>query len=78
MGWAAWFLTAASFLAAGVLFVPDALGLGRPRDSAAAAVRLVHLFAFSTAWAPNPNSSPPAARQPQHSHRPQIQILETS
>ncbi|CAD6255800.1 unnamed protein product [Miscanthus lutarioriparius] len=45
MGWAARFLTAVSFLAAGVLFAPDALGAG-----AAAAARLVHVLAFATAW----------------------------
>ncbi|CAL4986019.1 unnamed protein product [Urochloa decumbens] len=52
MGWAARFLTAVSFLAAGVLFAPDALRLGGSGDGAAAApaARLVHLLAFSTAW----------------------------
>ncbi|CAO2145068.1 unnamed protein product [Urochloa humidicola] len=53
MGWAARFLTAVLFLAAGVLFAPDALRLGRPGDGAAmaaAAARLVHLLAFATAW----------------------------
>ncbi|CAL4990588.1 unnamed protein product [Urochloa decumbens] len=52
MGWAARFLTAVSFLAAGVLFAPDALRLGGSGDgaTAAAAARLVHLLAFATAW----------------------------
>ncbi|CAD6252382.1 unnamed protein product [Miscanthus lutarioriparius] len=48
MGWAARFLTAASFLAAGVLFAPDALPLGG--SGAAAAARLVHVLSFATAW----------------------------
>ncbi|WVZ49750.1 hypothetical protein U9M48_001080 [Paspalum notatum var. saurae] len=51
MGWAARFLTAASFLAAGVLFAPRALRLGRSGDGApAAASRLAHLLAFAIAW----------------------------
>jgi hypothetical protein len=53
MGWAARFLTAVSFLAAGVLFAPDALGGGGGSGSgagAAAAARLVHVLAFATAW----------------------------
>ncbi|CAN6373491.1 unnamed protein product, partial [Urochloa humidicola] len=54
MGWAARFLTAVSFLAAGVLFAPDALvrlgGTGDGAATAAAAARLVHLLAFATAW----------------------------
>ncbi|KAF8668120.1 hypothetical protein HU200_052408 [Digitaria exilis] len=49
MGWAARFLTAVSFLAAGVLFAPDALRLSGD-GRAAAAARLVHLLAFATAW----------------------------
>ncbi|KAG2564062.1 hypothetical protein PVAP13_8KG334000 [Panicum virgatum] len=49
MGWAARFLTAAAFLAAGLLFAPDALRLGGGGNAAAAA-RLVHLLAFATAW----------------------------
>ena len=48
MGWAARFLTAAAFLAAGLLFAPDALGLGG--GNATAAARLVHLLAFATDW----------------------------
>jgi hypothetical protein len=55
MGWAARFLTAAAFLAAGLLFAPDALRLGGGSGDgnaarAAAAARLVHLLAFATAW----------------------------
>jgi hypothetical protein len=50
MGWAARFLTAVSFLAAGVLFAPDALPLGGSGSGAAAAARLVHVLAFATAW----------------------------
>ncbi|KAL6654285.1 hypothetical protein ACP70R_007750 [Stipagrostis hirtigluma subsp. patula] len=51
MGWAARFLTAVSFLAAGVLFAPDALLLqGRPGAAAAAAARLAHVLAMATAW----------------------------
>ncbi|OEL18293.1 putative beta-D-xylosidase 2 [Dichanthelium oligosanthes] len=54
MGWAARFLAAVSFLAAGLLFAPDALRLGGPGDgdsaAATAAARLVHLLAFATAW----------------------------
>ncbi|PUZ45776.1 hypothetical protein GQ55_8G251700 [Panicum hallii var. hallii] len=55
MGWAARFLTAAAFLAAGLLFAPDALRLGGGSGdgnaaTAAAAARLVHLLAFATAW----------------------------
>ncbi|KAJ1276749.1 hypothetical protein BS78_05G238800 [Paspalum vaginatum] len=51
MGWAARFLTAVSFLAAGVLFAPDALRLGRSGDGApAAGARLAHLLAVATAW----------------------------
>ena len=50
MGWAARFLTAAAFLAAGLLFAPDALRLGGGGNAAAAAARLVHLLAFATAW----------------------------
>nr|CAB3490547.1 unnamed protein product [Digitaria exilis] len=48
MGWAARFLTAASFLAAGVAFAPGALRLGG--DGAAAAARLFHVLSFATAW----------------------------
>jgi hypothetical protein len=54
MGWAARFLTAVSFLAAGVIFSPDALRLGGSSGgggrSIAPAARLVHLLAFATAW----------------------------
>ncbi|CAN6226615.1 unnamed protein product [Urochloa humidicola] len=53
MGWAARFLTAVSFLAAGVLFAPDTLvhlGGSGHGASAAAAAKLVHLLAFATAW----------------------------
>lgn len=52
MGWAARFLTAVSFLAAGVLFAPDALRVGGSGTGAgaAAAARLVHVLAFATAW----------------------------
>jgi hypothetical protein len=56
MGWAARFLTAVTFLAAGVLFAPDALRLGGNGSgsgsggAAAAAARLVHLLSFATAW----------------------------
>ncbi|TKW02383.1 hypothetical protein SEVIR_8G239900v4 [Setaria viridis] len=52
MGWASRFLTAVTFLAAGVLFAPDALRLGGSGSGsgAAAAARLVHLLAFATAW----------------------------
>ncbi|XP_047087391.1 transmembrane protein 205-like [Lolium rigidum] len=52
MGWAARFLTAVSFLAAGVLFAPDALLGGSPGRPAAgvAAARLAHLLCFATAW----------------------------
>ncbi|CAN6309233.1 unnamed protein product [Urochloa humidicola] len=50
MGWAARFLTAVSFLAAGTLFAPDALRLGSSGVGAAAAARLIHLLAFATAW----------------------------
>ncbi|KAF0916671.1 hypothetical protein E2562_010522 [Oryza meyeriana var. granulata] len=51
MGWAARFLTAVSFLAVGVLFVPDALLGGSGRSVAGvAAARLVHILCFATAW----------------------------
>jgi hypothetical protein len=52
MGWAARFLTAVSFLAAGVIFAPDALRLGGSSGGGggAPAARLVHLLAFATAW----------------------------
>ncbi|KQJ87270.1 hypothetical protein BRADI_4g10068v3 [Brachypodium distachyon] len=54
MGWAARFLTAASFLAAGVLFAPDnpllGSGSGRPNAGVVTAARLAHLLCFATAW----------------------------
>jgi hypothetical protein len=50
MGWAARFLTAVSFLAAGVIFAPDAPRLGGSSGGGAPAARLVHLLAFATAW----------------------------
>lgn len=52
MGWAARFLIAVSFLAAGVLFAPDALFGGAPGRPAAgiAAARLAHVLCFATAW----------------------------
>nr|BBD82320.1 unknown protein [Oryza sativa Indica Group]BBF89978.1 putative transmembrane protein 205 [Oryza rufipogon] len=51
MGWAARFLTAVSFLAAGVLFAPDALLGGSGRSGAGvAAARLAHVLCFATAW----------------------------
>ncbi|CAO2186231.1 unnamed protein product, partial [Urochloa humidicola] len=53
MMWAARFLTAVSFLAVGVLFVPDVMRLGGSGDgnsTAAAAARLFHLLSFATAW----------------------------
>ncbi|XP_062197470.1 uncharacterized protein LOC133900375 [Phragmites australis] len=52
MGWAARFLTAVSFLAAGVLFAPDALlgGEGRSGSGVRVAARLAHILSFATAW----------------------------
>ncbi|GJN05114.1 hypothetical protein PR202_ga22719 [Eleusine coracana subsp. coracana] len=50
MGWAARFLTAVSFLAAGVLFAPDALLGDRPGSGLAAAAKLAHLLSFAAAW----------------------------
>ncbi|CAL5016053.1 unnamed protein product [Urochloa decumbens] len=53
MGWAARFLTAVSFLAAGILFAPDTpriSGSGYGAAAAASAARQVHLLAFATAW----------------------------
>ncbi|GJN29435.1 hypothetical protein PR202_gb17661 [Eleusine coracana subsp. coracana] len=49
MGWAARFLTAVSFLAAGVLFAPDAV-LGGRSGGAVAAAKLAHLLSLATAW----------------------------
>uniref|UniRef100_A0A0D9XV90 TMEM205-like domain-containing protein n=1 Tax=Leersia perrieri TaxID=77586 RepID=A0A0D9XV90_9ORYZ len=53
MGWAARFLTAVSFLAAGVLFAPDALlggGASGCSGAGVAAARLAHILCFATAW----------------------------
>ncbi|TVU12259.1 hypothetical protein EJB05_45894, partial [Eragrostis curvula] len=49
MGWAARFLTAVSFLAAGVLFAPDAV-LGGRSGGGVAAAKLAHILSLATAW----------------------------
>lgn len=49
MGWATRFLAAVCFFAAGVLFVPEAIG-SPSGAGAVTAAKLAHVLSFATSW----------------------------